>query len=339
MGDMTETLSQIGEKKLLQALKGYLGQNKGIIRTFSEDCAVIDSPGRFYRMYSVDALVEDVHFRRDSMPFYYLGRKALKVNLSDIASMGGSPDYYLVSIGAPENTPAQAILDIYEGMSSVGKELGVHLIGGNLTSSSKFFINITIIGSVLKRRVLLRNGAKRGDSIFVTGHLGNSAEGLILLPEGNRDSHLVMDAILAHIDPPCLVDVAQKLARTSAISSMIDLSDGIAPDLTEICRESGVGAQIDLVKLPIAPSVLYWERKRNREPRILALHGGEDYHLLFTVRKKSREMFLRRIKRLKITVFDIGRIVSSSQGIQAVDQDGKGYPLGDGFQHFQVNHE
>src|SRR5688572_5363537 len=110
---MTETLDDIGEKQLLQTLKVYLGKDEGIIRTYSEDCAVIDSGGRSYRLYSVDCMVEDVHFRRDYVPFFYIGRKALKVNLSDIASMGGTPTYYVVSIGAPGATPVQAILDIY----------------------------------------------------------------------------------------------------------------------------------------------------------------------------------------------------------------------------------
>jgi thiamine-monophosphate kinase len=345
---MTETVSDLGEKELHQLLKKYLGHEEGIIRTFSEDCAVIDSGGRFYHLYSVDCLVETVHFRREYMPFFYVGRKAIKVNLSDIASMGGTPHHYLVSIGAPASTPVQVLLDIYEGMNSVTKDLGVHLIGGNLTTSAQLFIDVTVMGTVLKGKVLQRNGAKKGDAIYVTGHLGSSAEGLqllrdgfrlmgdaLILPDQQRDSHLVTDAILSHIDPPCLIDVARKLAQTSTLSSMIDLSDGIASDLAEICRESNVGARIELARLPIAPSVLYWERKRNQDPRILALCGGEDYHLLFTVSNKFREMFLRRMEPLNIELFEIGEIVAGSQGVHAVDEDGKSYPLDGGFQHFR----
>jgi thiamine-monophosphate kinase len=157
----------------------------------------------------------------------------------------------------------------------------------------------------------------------------------LILPDQQRDSHLVTEAILSHIDPPCLVDVAGKLAQTSTLSSMIDLSDGIASDLAEICRESEVGARIELSRLPIAPAVLYWERKRNQDPRILALCGGEDYHLLFTVSNKFREMFLRRMEPLNIDLFEIGEIVPSSQGVQAFDENGKSYPLDGGFQHFR----
>lgn len=345
---MTETLSDLGEKKLLQLLRKYLGQDEQILRTFSEDCAVIDSGGRSYHLYSVDCLVDTVHFRRDYMPFFYVGRKAIKVNLSDIASMGGTPRHYLVSIGAPANTPVQALLDIYDGMSSVTRDLGVQLIGGNLTSSPHLFIDVTILGTVLKGKIIQRNGAKIGDSIFVTGHLGNSAEGLMLLrdgfrlmgdgvilPDQNRDSHFVTEAILSHIDPPCLVDLARKLAQTSTLTSMIDLSDGLSSDLAEICRESEVGARIELSRLPIAPSVLYWERKRNQDPRILALRGGEDYHLLFTVSRKFREMFLRRMEPLNIDLFEIGEIVPVSQGVHAYDENGKSFSLEEGYQHFK----
>jgi thiamine-monophosphate kinase len=346
---MTQNLTQLGEKKLLQELKKYMGNAEEIIRTFSEDTAVIDPGGRSYQLYTVDSLVEGVHFRREYMPFFYVGRKAIKVNLSDIASMGGTPNYYLVSLGLPPDTPVQVIEDIYEGMYSVAKEHNVHLIGGNVSASAQLFIDITVIGTVLKNKIVQRNGARNGDPIFVTGQLGSSAVGLNLLKEGfrllgdglifpkkERDSHLVQEAILNHIDPPCLIDLAQKLALTSTVTSMIDLSDGLCPDLTEICRESKVGARLESEKLPIAPAALYWERKRNRDPRILALHGGEDYHLLFTVNRKFREIFMRRIKPLKIMVYEIGQIVPRPEGIQVVDAEGKSHSLEDGFQHFQV---
>jgi thiamine-monophosphate kinase len=308
---------------------------------------VIDSGGKVYRLFTTDCLVESVHFKRGYVPLYYAGRKAIKVNLSDIASMGGTPDYFLVSIGAPPDTPVQLIDELYDGMSSVARECDVKLIGGNITAAPQLFIDITMMGSVSKKRTLRRDGARRGDSIFVTGSMGASAEGLnllqdgfrllgngLILPNGQRDSHLVMEAILRHIDPPCLVDVARKLAATSQITSMIDLSDGLSGDLQEVCRESGVGARIELKWLPIDPCVLYWERKRNRDPRILALEGGEDYHLLFTVGKKSRDAFLRRMKSMKITTYEIGHIVSRSEGIYAVDEEGNSRPLGGGYQHF-----
>jgi thiamine-monophosphate kinase len=343
---MTETLAEIGEKKLLQRLKKYIGSGEGIIRTFSEDCAVVDQGGRHYSLYTTDCMVEGIHFRREYMPFFYVGRKAMKVNLSDIASMGGTPRYYLVSIGAPPDTPLQVMDDLYEGMASVVRDHELALLGGNISSAPHLFIDITLIGSVLKGKILQRDGAKKGDSIFVTGHLGSSSVGLsllrdgfrllgngLILPDGQRDSHLAIEAIQSHMDPPCLIEVARKLAQSSTLTSMIDLSDGVSSDLPEICRESAVGARIDLNRLPVAPAALYWERKRNHDPRIVALHGGEDYHLLFTVDKKFKDMFLRRVQ--NIPVYEIGQIVPKSHGIQVFDENGKGYPLEGGYQHFR----
>jgi thiamine-monophosphate kinase len=237
--------------------------------------------------------------------------------------------------------------DVYDGLRSVGNDFGLQLIGGNISSSAQLFIDITLMGTVRKDRILRRDGARRGDSIFVTGYLGASAEGLkllregfrllgnaLILPDGQRDSKLVVEAILRHIDPPCLIEVAKKLAGTSAVTSMIDLSDGISADLPEICRESGVGARIELERLPIDPCVLHWERKRKLDPEILALQGGEDYHLLFTVARKNKNTFLNRINRAGIQVFEIGQIMPSSNGIQVMDSEGKSRPLEEGYQHF-----
>jgi thiamine-monophosphate kinase len=204
------------------------------------------------------------------------------------------------------------------------------------------------VGRVEKKYILQRDGAKKGDIIFVSGQLGNPAEGLnllregfrfigngLILPEGQRDTKLVMEAIQSHMDPPCPIEIGQKLARTSMVTSMIDLSDGVASDLEELCRESHLGARINMEKIPVAPSVLYWERKRNRDPRILALFGGEDYHLLFTVSRNHRTEFLNRMKKQKITVYEIGQMMPKSQGIQALDSDGNNFPLNGGFQHFR----
>jgi thiamine-monophosphate kinase len=345
---MSENLNQIGEKQFLQTVKKHLKTDQDIVRVFSEDCAVINQDKNFYQLFTVDSLVEGVHFQREYMPGFLLGRKALTVNLSDIGAMGGTPQFYLLSLGAPPNTPVQLIDDIYQGMAATAQEYGVRLIGGNVTSSAQLFLDITMIGRVKKAHLVRRDGANRGDVLFVTGQLGGSAEGLnllregfrligngLILPEGQRDSNHAMEAIQIHLNPACSVRLGDQLAKTRMITSMIDLSDGIASDLSEIARESRVGARIDLEKVPVAPSVLYWERKRNRDPRILALFGGEDYHLLFTVSKKEKLKFLTRMEKENITVYEIGRIVSRTQGVFAVDREGGSFALDHGFQHFR----
>lgn len=348
---MDETIGQLGEKRLLQQLRSYLGKSPEVIRTFSEDCAVLELDQERYQLVSVDAMVEGVHFRTEYMPPFYIGRKAIKINVSDISAMGGKPQFYMVSIGAPSDTPARMIQDVYEGMSSAADPLGMVCIGGNLSAAENLFLDIFIAGTVAKDAVIMRSGARVGDSIFVTGKLGSAAEGYHLLKDGfrllgeheeglvipgdQRDSRFVYECVLRHLDPPCLNDVARAVASTKAVHSMIDLSDGIGSDLAEICRESQVGAMLELSRLPIAPGVLYWERKRNQDPLTLALQGGEDYHLLFTASNKDGEILAGRAEKFKIELFEIGRIVPEDEGIHTVNELGQKQPLAKGYEHFR----
>jgi thiamine-monophosphate kinase len=209
---------------------------------------------------------------------------------------------------------------------------------------------VILVGEVSKKRVLFRSKARRGDLIFVTGLLGAAAEGLKLLQDGfrllgdtpqsliippeHRDSRFVTEAILCQMDPPLWNDAAQKLARSGLVHSMIDLSDGLGSDLQEICRESKVGARIELARLPIAPAVLHWEAARNLNPRNLALQGGEDYHLLFTASASSRNKLRKLADAAKFSLFEIGKIVGSAEGVYTVDEDGRKAPLEPGYQHF-----
>jgi thiamine-monophosphate kinase len=349
---MTDTLGDIGEKKLLQRIQPYLGKSRRIIRSFSEDCAVIDAPGEYYQLFTTDVLVEGVHFRRDFMPAYYVGRKGLKANLSDVAAMAGEPLFFLVSIGAPSDMSLQWIQELYDGMASVSKEADTLLIGGNVSDAPIFFLDITVIGRVLKRNVCMRSSAKIGDSIFVTGRLGGSAEGLKLLQDGFRcvdggdgsvilpghqnDSSYVRDAILSHFDPPFLLDLARQLAVIPGVHAMMDLSDGLASDIGEICRESKVGARIELLRVPLHPAVLHWERKRKSDPILLALHGGEDYHLLFTASAASKKRIRETATKSGLEFFDIGKIVDAREGLSAIDPEGRETPLGVGYEHFRL---
>ena len=349
---MTPDLREVGEKPLLASLQRYLGKSKKIIRTYSEDCAVVASGGQKYQLFTIDVLVEGVHFQREYTPAYYIGRKGLKVSISDICAMGGVPLYFLLSLGAPPDTPVRIIEGIYEGFNSVAHETKIQFLGGNLSSSPVLFLDVVVIGEAKKKSALFRSTARKGDLIFVTGALGAAAEGLKLLQDGfrlvgdeqqglimpveHRDSHFVRDAILSHMDPPLLTHLAQTLARTNLLHSLIDLSDGVASDLREVCRESKVGAVIELPRLPIAAAALYWERKRNLDPCTLALHGGEDYHLLLTISPRSKRRLLKLVEEEGFELFEIGRIVDRSEGIFLVDEDGRRTRLGNGYQHFRT---
>jgi thiamine-monophosphate kinase len=350
MKEMTATIGEIGEKALLQRLRKYLNPAHAVIRTFSEDCAVIEVPGDYYHLYTVDVLVEGVHFRKDCASAFFIGRKAIKVNLSDVSAMAGEPLCFLLSLGAPSETPVELLEAIYEGIESVTKDSGVSLIGGNVSNAPFLFLDITLIGRARKEKVVFRNGARKGDSIFVTGKLGASAEGLKLLNDGFRisgsdpwsvidpgvgDTSYARECILAHLDPPLYTRFAKELPDVAKVNAMIDLSDGLASDLPEICRESNVGARIEVEKVPISPGALYWETKRNLDAAQLALNGGEDYHLLFTASPGDRANLMDFAAQHHVELAEIGKIVDASEGISTVTAEGRASVLARGFEHFQ----
>lgn len=337
------TLSEIGEKKLLQRLKPFISAGGRYVRLFSEDCAVIDTGAPAYQLITIDTLVEGVHFRREYVPPEFLGRKLYRINASDIAAMGGKPLYFLVTAGMPDDTPVSFLEDVYHSMTGAAREHSVDLIGGNVTSSPVLFFDCVLIGEVDRELVLLRNGAREGDTIFVTGPLGASSEGLQILVDGQRltdawgndaQSAAARAAILAHLDPPDLLNLARKLAGLKMLSSMIDLSDGLASDLAEICRESNVGAIVDATQIPVAGPVIFWETRRQKDPLQLAISGGEDYHLLFTVRRDSLPSFLEHARSEQLNVIQIGQIVEAGKGIHLL-RDGRTIPMGQSFEHFR----
>lgn len=336
---MSPALSQLGEKRLLRRLSKYLAATPPAVRVFSEDCAVLDYGGKSFHLITVDSLVEGTHFTSGVVPDYYLGKKALKVNISDILSMGGTPQNYMISLGAPPQTPTASIDEIYRGMKKVAEEFKMQLVGGNVASSPVLFLDVFATGIVSRKSVVYRNGAKPGDLIFVTGALGGSAYGLNLLQQGYRLQHrrrviptsgaravrYARNAILSHVDPPVTDRWTARLSPSHGITAMIDISDGLAADLAEICGESRVGAEIHQNRIP-----LFQPRHREEQALQLALYGGEDYHLLFTVspgKKNARALFNSELH-------EIGTVVDAAKGIVLITKEGTRMPLGSGFQHF-----
>lgn len=334
MNMLRETVHMLGEKKLLSRLRKYVREEGRIVRAISEDCVVLDYGNNNYQLITVDVMVDGEHFRREWMNPFSLGRKAVNVNVSDISAMGGRAQFFLISLGLPRDTPAAYVDEMYRGIDSACQESSLMLAGGNVTAASVLFVDIVMIGEVQKDRLLLRSGARPGDPIFVTGHLGAAACGLSLLDAGQRLDSVSEEwarvAIQSQLDPPVLQNVANWLAATGMLSSMIDLSDGLASDLPEICRESGVGAEIDAPRIPRHEC----PESAGMNALALALSGGEDYHLLFTVSQSRHKDFLQCIREVGLTVFEIGTILPSEDGISIIDESGNRNPLGPGFQHF-----
>jgi thiamine-monophosphate kinase len=214
-----------------------------------------------------------------------LGKKAMCVNVSDIAAMGGNPLHSLVSIAVSQSIPLEVLQDIYRGMKEVCRHYGYSILGGDTSASrDRLMINVTLVGEVPQKEILYRSGAKRGDRIYVTGSLGDSAAGLKILkgdikaPGGNKTYFLK-----AHHLPQPEIDLGRRIARSGLATSMIDISDGLVADLGHICQAGNLGARIYKESLPLSEELKNLGAANNFEAYELALYGGEDYKLLFTL--------------------------------------------------------
>jgi thiamine-monophosphate kinase len=278
-----------------------------------DDAAIWREQAGRERLITTDLLIEDVHFKLDYTPLRCLGHKTLAVSLSDIAAMGGKPEFALLSLGIPKsqisNPDWQEFFDRYFALAH---QHGVTLIGGDTSSSpDKLVIDSIVMGSCEAGRAIRRSGAQVGDAIYVTGELGASATGLELLLRGARFDEAVSDlrqaAIRAHLLPTPRLALAQRLSGLA--HALMDVSDGLAQDLAHICAESGVDAILDFDAVPIAECVRL-VRATNTEAFSLAISGGEDYELLLTANSADEEMLLQLAAECDLRLTRIGAIIA-----------------------------
>ncbi len=308
----------------------------GFTKGVGDDCAVIEAQGKDM-LVTTDALFEGVHFKREWISPRTLGRKALSVNVSDIAAMGGRPLYYLVSVGIPKEFPLKDVEQAFEGMAQVAASFRMALIGGDTCASGQgLLLSLTAIGEIDKGKAIFRSGAAPGDSVFVTGTVGDSAVGLACLEKGIRNIEM-REFIRKHDDPTPRVATGQWLAASSCVSSMIDISDGLAADIGHISEASGVGIRLFADLLPISKNFRSAAQACNKDPIVLALTGGEEYELAFTVAKHKLPLFEKMLSVVGPTfghqVTKIGEVVEGS-GVIVMDVHGTDVPIGTGgFEH------
>jgi thiamine-monophosphate kinase len=298
-----------------------------------DDCAVLPQDASTDLLISTDMLVEDIDFRLDWTTPELLGHKALAVSLSDIAAMGGRPEWALLSIGIPEALWSAKFLDhFYEGWHDLANRHGVKLVGGDISRTpNKLVIDSTVGGSVPTGAAVLRSGARAGDSIYVTGPLGGAAAGLRLFNEGLRFDRSLsdprMNLLAKQLTPNARVELGPRLRESGALTSMIDLSDGVSSDLAHICRASSVGAVISVNDIPFEGEVMSIAGSVDAMLDF-ALNGGEDFELLFTAPQE-------KISQLNFDdIFRIGEITDTS-GIVELERDSKREVLPPGgYRHF-----
>lgn len=257
------------------------------LASIGDDCAVLPKDAKTDLLITSDMLVEDIDFRLDWTPPDYLGHKALAVSLSDIAAMGGEPKFAMLSIGVAEKLWKTDFIDrLYEGWHKLARDYNVELVGGDVSRSpDKLVIDSTVIGEVTRGGALLRSGAQPSDAIFVTGYLGGAAAGLELLDKGVRYSDQLAESVRhllsRQLQPISQVQTGKLLCDTHLPTAMIDISDGLSSDLNHLAAASGVGAKIYADRIPVDPTIAGAAAVKN-DPLDLALHGGEDFELLFT---------------------------------------------------------
>jgi thiamine-monophosphate kinase len=290
-----------------------------------DDAAVFRSNANKETVVSTDLLVEDIDFRRTTTPPYLLGHKALAVSLSDLAAMGSRPLWCLISIGVPEDVWQTDFVDrLYDGWLDLANRYGVQLIGGDTSRAHEHIVIDSIaIGECTAGMAVKRSGAQPGDQIFVTGSLGAAAAGLRLIERGahlaeqnlaDEDSQKLDHVLLRQLRPEPRVGWGMVLGEERLATAMIDLSDGLSSDINHLCEASSVGALIDAALLPIDERVVELCGRRALDPLQLALHGGEDYELLFTVKPEHAARLPRRVDGVEIK--RIGEVTSASDGVK-----------------------
>jgi thiamine-monophosphate kinase len=276
------------ESEIINSIRSRLQRASGVVVGVGDDAAVLKPRESKDLLACCDLMVEGVHFRRDWCEPTLIGRKALAINLSDIAAMGGTPRYAMISVAIMAGSPASFVESLFDGIFELADQTGVAVIGGDTSSSpGPLFIDVSVIGDCEVGKAVTRAGARPGDQVFVTGTLGASALGLRLLERGARlkdpgNNQSCEEALLKHLIPSPRLKTGSSIGQAGLATAMIDISDGLSTDLCHLAEESDCGAIIDAGSIPIAQSVLdYITEDPATDPLDLALNGGEEYELLF----------------------------------------------------------
>ena len=335
-------ISTLGEFGLINELtKNNTSNHQNTIKSIGDDAAVIGTNDESI-VISTDMLVEGIHFDLMYTPLKHLGYKSVVVNLSDIYAMNAVPTHITVSVAISSKYSLEAMQEFYDGIYTACKMYNIDLVGGDTTSSPKgMIISITAVGQAKKDKIVYRSGAKKGDILCVTGDLGAAYLGLQIL-EREKQVYLAHPGVQPELDksqylierqlkPEAQRGAIEYFKREKIVpTSMIDVSDGLASELLHICNQSDVGAFIEEGKVPIHPDSELAALEFKLDPITCALHGGEDYELLFTIDEKDLEKI-----RFMPEVYIIGEITDKTDGIKLHTTGGNMHAItAQGWNHF-----
>jgi thiamine-monophosphate kinase len=301
-------IRDLSEVDLIKRLSNNFRLDKTVIKGPGDDTAVIKWTRNKRLLYTCDMTIEGVHFDLRTATPFQAGWKALGRNISDIAAMGGVPKYAVVSLAISPKQKLSVADDICRGLKSIADRFGVNIVGGDMARSKNIVIDVSLIGEVEKKKLVLRSGAKIGDVIMVTGSLGRSIKG-------------------KHLNFTPRVNEAREILKKFKINSMIDISDGLALDLSRILKASGVGGCVYESAIPLSKDAISANN---------ALYDGEDYELLFTMSaKEAKQLYRTALNKIAAPVSIIGEIIAKKNGYKIVREDGKEEEMKiEGYMHF-----
>ncbi len=300
-------------------------------RGIGDDAAVLRPDAAQDWIFTCDQFIEDVHFVAGIHPAHAVGYKSLARATSDIAAMGGQPELFLLSLAIPASRAGAWLGQMASGMGQAARQFGLRLAGGDTAQCPKIAIGITVLGKVARGCALRRDGARPGEAIFVSGTLGAAELGLQLILRGRYRPQQRSDLLRPQLYPRPALSLGRWLAKNKIASAAMDISDGLSLDLRRLCAASGVGARIYAHRLPCV-SLNQTLRSRGWDPEELALHGGEDYGLLFTVPQRRAAKLAPFFAGIKLAC--IGQTVPGG-GVRLIRANGKEEELQPkGWDHF-----
>jgi thiamine-monophosphate kinase len=319
------TLKTIGEFGFIETIsKGCIPRPEDIVRGIGDDAAVFRGKKHDVMLLTTDLMVERVHFDRRTSSGFSLGYKALAVNLSDIAAMGGTPLDAFVSIAVPDDCHLNFLETIYDGMKAIAQKFSVNILGGDTTrSKSDLVVNIALTGCAPESEILYRHTAREGDVVYAAGYLGDSRAGLYLMQNADeKDMAIFEDLVNAHLFPKPFVSEGRFLAEQQGVHAAIDVSDGLSSDIAHICKQSGKGVRIFAERIPISKQLASFCRRFGFDPVDMALTGGEDYTLLVTISSEVAESVENNyLKAFGSPIYPIGEVVNPEH-MELVNPDG-----------------
>ncbi|RLD28476.1 MAG: thiamine-phosphate kinase [Bacteroidetes bacterium] len=329
------SISELGEFGLIDHLTHDIKVGRSsTVKGIGDDAAVLSADGKNQKVISTDLLVEGVHFDLGYMPLKHLGYKAVMVNLSDIYAMNATATHITVSIAVSNRFPVEALDELYDGIKTAAKIYNVDVIGGDTSSStSGLIISITAIGEVKEKMVVYRDGAKENDLLVVTGDLGAAYLGLQVLerekqvfqanPKAQPELENYTYLVERQLKPEARKDIPKLLEELDVLpTAMIDISDGLSSEVIHICKNSGVGCNLYEDKIPLDPQVISTCEEFNLDSTTIALSGGEDYELLFTIKTED---FPKIKANPHLTV--IGHMTNEKEGMHLITRANTKIPL------------